>query len=413
MAKKEYDWEGGAVLDDHTKKKHEILKEYFRQYLITRCQTPQQEKFRVSVVDGFSGGGLYRCGSFGSPLIFLDTLDKTTKEINIKRLASALKPIQVECLLIFNDQDGSVIHQLKSNASPVIAAIKEQNTSLNIQVEFYNECFEVVYPKIKQRLTVAKCNNVFFNLDQCGYSHVTAPIITDIMSSWKSSEVILTFMIKTLLTFLSPRSGNNKVPLDPGIKAKIDLLQSSNEGHLSKKEWLAAAEQIAYTHLKNHATYVSPFSINNPSGWRYWLMHFASNYRARQVYNNVLHESGKAQAHYGRSGLHMLSYDPREEGQLYLFDQDSRAEAKSCLYDDIPRFIAASGNVLTVQEFYASAYSETPAHSDDIHEMIMENPDLEVITGSGGTRRKAHSIKPTDILKLKNQRSFFFMFPRE
>jgi three-Cys-motif partner protein len=74
MARKDYDWDGGAELEVHTKKKHSILREYFRQYLIIRCQLPQQEKFRLAIVDGFSGAGLYKCGNFGSPLIFVDVL---------------------------------------------------------------------------------------------------------------------------------------------------------------------------------------------------------------------------------------------------------------------------------------------------------------------------------------------------
>ena len=85
MVQKNYDWKGGATLDDHTKKKHTILQEYFRQYLITRCKLPQREKFRLVIVDGFSGAGLYACGSYGSPLIFVDVLQNTLVSINIDR----------------------------------------------------------------------------------------------------------------------------------------------------------------------------------------------------------------------------------------------------------------------------------------------------------------------------------------
>lgn len=141
-------------------------------------------------------------------------------------------------------------------------------------------------------------------------------------------------------------------------------------------------------------------------------MHFATSYRARQVYNDVLHQCD-AQAHFGRSGLNMLSYNPAHEGQFYLFNTDSRQAAKEALFDDIPRFVAESGDVINMHDFYAAAYSETPAHSEDIHEMIIENNDIEVITETGGTRRKANTIKPTDTLKMKDQKSFIFMFPEK
>lgn len=409
MAKKEYDWRSGANLDEHTKKKHSILSKYFRQYLLTRCQIPQQGRFRLVVVDGFSGAGLYGCGGFGSPLIFVDVLIKATNEINIQRSTQNMKPVRIECLLLLNDLNTDVVEQLKENITPHLIRAKDEAPNLYIDTEYFNEDFDTLYPQVKRRILSANCSNVLFNLDQCGYSNVTSYNIRDIASTWKKAEVLLTFMIGSLLAYLSPKKESNAVPLEPEVQNKIDGLLNDDNA-IGKNEWLGQAEKIAYTHLKNCAPYVSPFSINNPDGWRYWLMHFSNVYRARQVYNNILHEEDASQAHYGRAGLNMLSYDPRDEVTLYLFDADSREVAKASLYDDVPRFVAESGDTLAVEEFYATAYSETPAHSDDIHEMIIENPDLEVITESGGKRQKANTIKANDTLKLKNQQSMFFMF---
>ncbi len=159
------------------------------------------------------------------------------------------------------------------------------------------------------------------------------------------------------------------------------------------------------------APFVSPFSINNPGGWRYWLIHFANNYRARQVYNNVLHQNSTAQAHFGRSGLDMLSYDPRhEDGSLYLFDVSGREKARVQLFSDIPHLISESGDVINVGNFYEGIYNATPAHTDDVHQAIIENPDIEVITPAGGERRSPNAIGIDDVLRLKRQKSFFPMF---
>ncbi len=409
METKNYDWEHGPELKDHTKKKHKILAQYFREYLIIRCQLPKREKFRLAIVDGFCGAGLYKCNSFGSPLIFLDVLKNTTKEINLHRQSQGIRPIQIECLLILNDENKQAIELLRANTAPFLAAIKDENENLYVELEFFNSKFELLYPQVKQKLLSARCSNVLFNLDQCGYSLVSTDIIKDIMKSWDSAEILLTFMISSMLTFLSQKKEASGVPLEPEVKTKIDALLS-DANLLEKKQWMGEAEKIVYMHLEDCASYVSPFSIKNPKGWRYWFMHFANRYRARQAYNDILHRNALPQAHFGRAGLHMLSYDPKEEGMLYLFDDDSRQSAKENLYDDIPRFIAESGDALLVQDFYATAYSKTPAHSDDIHEMIIENPDMEVITEAGGKRRQANTIKPSDTLKLNSQKSMFFMF---
>ena len=182
-------------------------------------------------------------------------------------------------------------------------------------------------------------------------------------------------------------------------------------GLMSKNDWLGTAEKIVFDTFRLCAPYVSPFSINNPEGWRYWLIHFANAYRARQVYNNVLHDNASLQAHFGRSGLNMLSYDPRHDaGMLYLFDDNGRASAKDQLLGDIPRLMTESGDAMPVMNFYESIYNDTPAHADDVHAAIIENPDLEVMTPVGGFRRKANTIGVNDVIKVKTQHSFFPMF---
>jgi hypothetical protein len=180
------------------------------------------------------------------------------------------------------------------------------------------------------------------------------------------------------------------------------------DGMISNAAFLGAAERIVFESFKVVARFVSPFSIANPDGWRYWLIHFANNYRARQVYNNVLHGNG-SQAHFGRSGLDMLAYDPaKDEGTLYLFERSDRTKAKEQLIDDIPRLVAESGDAMHVAEFYEAAYNATPAHADDIHAAMIESDELEIFTESGGQRRKANTIVVGDTIKLKSQRSFAF-----
>jgi hypothetical protein len=169
--------------------------------------------------------------------------------------------------------------------------------------------------------------------------------------------------------------GQVRLVLDnPGLLAQQLRFLSLDAGYLSPLEgmmnqqaWLGTAEQIVFQAFKECAPYVSPFSIHNPEGWRYWLLHFANSFRARQEYNNILHENSSMQAHFGRSGLNMLSFDPSEGGSLYLFDVSGREIAKKELGDDIPRLVTEYGDALNVGEFYEAIYKMTPAHKDDIH----------------------------------------------
>lgn len=100
---KRYEWVDGAKLQDHSKRKHKILREYVFDYLTVRCTLPQQERFRLAVVDGFAGGGRYQCGTSGSPLIFIEELKRASEAVNTLRMGRGLAPIEIECLLVFND----------------------------------------------------------------------------------------------------------------------------------------------------------------------------------------------------------------------------------------------------------------------------------------------------------------------
>ena len=411
MVARTYKWKEGVELEPHTQKKHQILREYFRSYLLTRCQFPTTS-FKLIVVDGFSGSGLYEGGHTGSSLLFVEVLIEVIVKINIERDAKGWRPLSISCLLCLNDNDFEVTQELKQNIAEPLRQCREIE-HLSIETQFYSQPFEELYWELKPKLKAVGCNNVFFNLDQCGYIHVSTTILRDIIASWKSAEILLTFMIQSLITYLSPTKNN--VTLEPELRQSIQRLSIEFEkGQFGKTAWLGAAEKAVFEYLGQAAPFVSPFSINNNKGWRYWLMHFASSYRARQVFNNVLHSDFSTQAHFGRAGLKMLSYTPGDDVQLYLFNSDSREVAKKELYEDIPRMISESGDTLEMDEFYKLAYNETAAHSDDIHEMMILNPDVEVLTGSeGGMRRKANTIKVTDRLRLNKQQNLFFFYEKK
>lgn len=414
MVEKRYSWEVGATLDEHSKRKHKIVREYFARYLAVRCQLPMQSKFRLAIVDGFAGGGRYKCGSPGSPIIFIEELRLAAEQLNIKRQFEGMAPLDIECYLILNDFEPEAVNVLEGNVTPLLAEITQNVPKLHIEVKYLSKAFEEAYPEIKGLLEHGEYNNVLFNLDQCGHSKVELETITDIVASFASAEIFYTFGITSLLTFLQKSDPIRLATvLDPlGVRA-ADLGQL--DAVMNKDAWLGAAERLVFESFKRCSKFHSPFSINNQQGWRYWLIHFASSYRARQEYNDILHQNKSAQAHFGRSGLNMLSYDAHDDStMLYLFDEPGRIEAKKQLYEDIPRLISNYGDAINVGEFYEGIYNATPAHTDDIHFAIIENPDLEVITADrGGERRKANTIRASDTLRIKKQLTFpkFFGAP--
>lgn len=412
MTKSDYDWKNGAVLKDHTACKLKVLREYFEEYLRVRCRLPQQTRFKLCIVDGFAGGGRYKNGEPGSPIVFLETLIQLSNEINVDRAAQGMGPLEIGCLLVLNDSDPSVVALLKENLAPLLVAANEEAPHLVVEVQYRSQKFEDAYPEIRQTLLNGRFRNVLFNLDQCGDKMVGMETLGDILRTFQTSgEIFLTFMIKSLLTFLQKSNPN-------ALQTRLSHLgiTSNNlaplDGMLSKNEWLGTAEKIVFDAFQDCAPFVSTFSLNNPEGWQYWLIHFSNVPRARQVYNDVLHDNASHQAHFGRSGLslNMFAYDPDQMGKMYMFEERDRANAVNELAEDIPRLVEDFGDAMLVGDFYNSAYNLTPSHSEDIKSGMFLNPDLEVLTPSGNVRRKSHTIGTGDTLRIKRQKSFHILW---
>jgi len=65
-----------------------------------------------------------------------------------------------------------------------------------------------------------------------------------------------------------------------------------------------------------------------------------------------------------------------------------------------PRLVTAFDDSVVVGQFYSSIFNMTLAQMDDVHDAMIENPDLEVME-RGGQRRKGASIEGTDTVRMK------------
>lgn len=400
MVTSRYNWHEGVDLDDHTKRKLKVLKKYFRAYLLERCKNPIARGFRLAVIDGFSGGGYYKNGSPGSPIIFARTLLDTVREINDHRTSVGMPTVTVCCLMMLNDEDQDVIKLLQENIAPIIVESQEEAFNVKLEIRFSHEKFENHVDHFIDVIKKNRYKNVIYNLDQYGYSAVDHSTIAKLIQSSGSVEIFLTYLIEPLISYLS----KNDTKLFNSQLRHLGLTTDSfdiHNGQINKEEWMGIIESTIFYHFRTCAPYMSPFSIHNPDGWRYWLMHFSKVPRARQVYNNVLHDNSSSQAHFGLAGLNMLSYNPGDKRALkYLFDEEAREESREQLKEDVARTVRDGGNMIGVDDFYSEIYNETPAHSDDIHTAIMENPDLEIITPSGSPRRKVSGISLQDTIRF-------------
>ena len=99
MPKNGYEWEIGGpppVIEAHSLAKHEVIREYLSNYIQILCKRPVIEQLNLTLVDGFSGGGIYthyKSGEIiqGSPLILLNTIKEAEIHVNILRKEKGIR----------------------------------------------------------------------------------------------------------------------------------------------------------------------------------------------------------------------------------------------------------------------------------------------------------------------------------
>ncbi len=116
MAKGGYKWsiEDPQPLGEHSKAKHAVYREYLRRYLRERIKSLGFDVYRINIVDGFAGGGIYVSGRdrtpyYGSPIILLRTL----QEMQVELQARQRKPFLLDYRVHFVDEAPEAISTLQ------------------------------------------------------------------------------------------------------------------------------------------------------------------------------------------------------------------------------------------------------------------------------------------------------------
>ena len=167
---------------------------------------------------------------------------------------------------------------------------------------------------MRDLLAAGRYRNVVFNLDQCGHSHVGR------QTQSRSCEPIRRLKSSTPSrsrrrspSFRSPSRSSAR----PATPSRVGPTQLGIERDMRRAP--GSDRRTDRLERTGPARPISPFSLTIRTV-ALLADPFANVYRARQVYNNVLHDNSSMQPFRG-SGLNMLSYDPRHyDGALYLFD---------------------------------------------------------------------------------------------
>jgi len=426
VAKVPYQWALGErppPIQQHSVAKHEILRAYLVAYIQTLISSPRQEEFRLTLIDGFAGGGIYRHAStaqeiLGSPFVMLEAVKEAEFLVNRDRQ----KKVRLHLDYFFIESDRGAVEVLRHELRSRGYGGQLDQTIFVFQSKFQNKANEIVeFVKKKSQ----RASRALFLLDQYGYSDVPAPLINNLLQTLAGGEVILTFAVDSFLNFAGDNPINKRLLDQMGVP---DLFRSRTIDDIKKseKDWRLFIQGCLYKDLVNAcgARFYTPFFIRSSKGHGdYWLLHLSQRHRARDVMTRIHWEKNNHFIHYGGAGLEMfqmLGYvserDRNYTGQMELelgfcFDELAKQASVARLSEQIPHLIYPDPDGMSFGELFASTCNSSPASAQIYREAVgnlIQMKELEVIGQDGTERRSAARIHDSDQLLPPKQRSFVF-----
>jgi three-Cys-motif partner protein len=428
MVKKadKYSWHVGSPpppVDPHSLVKHQIVRDYLGRYIQVLMSNVRIEKLTLSIVDGFAGGGEYRTedGSGhhdGSPLIALNTVLEQQALLNIGRN----KPRGVDAKYYFVEKAKSNFEYLRALLGSRLPSGRIGNDVLLMQGTFQNHVSKII-EDIRSR---AGGERALFLLDQYAYDQVPAPLLRSIFSQLKGAEVLLTFNVDSLISFLSDREPSRAKLAEMGLDRYIDWRTIDSLKLSSPAAWRSTiqrslAKGLIETSGARHYTifYITP---QGSTTWTYWLVHLSNSYKARDVMISLHWAMANHFSHYLEPDLFTLGYRanndagatgqaPIDLGQAHHFDTMASQRCLSGLTRKLVPMIFDSGESIRFGDLLETIGSSTPATADMIRQALdpaIRERDIDARSADGKSRMKGSSLHLQDILVPSRQISLLF-----
>jgi len=288
-------------LGEHSLAKHRIIKAYLEKYVAILAVNLGVDQLNLSLVDGFSGGGVYRHPKTGeripgSPILMLESMDFAEAKANNARQK---KEFKLNTRFYFIDEQRTTIDYLKNELSSCEAA-HGKDDKINILCGQFSQHLNAVINKIK---STGRANRAIFLLDQYGYTDVTLANMRRIFRELPKAEVILTFAIDWLADFINETDSFKSALRNLELEHRRDLLLKLRQERAS--DWRPSVQHLLHQHFfeKSGADYYTPFFIHSVDSHRaYWLLHFSKHSTARNAMVDLHWGMHDHFQHFGKAG---------------------------------------------------------------------------------------------------------------
>lgn len=413
MAKDGFRWLPGQPppqIASHSHAKLNLLARYLDKYFDTVVVNPALDKISISFVDGFSGGGRYlRLDEErpGSPFVLLEAVKSATKRLNANRQ----KPLVIDAHFYFIDSSSNTLAYLEAELKASGFGQELRDGRIQLLKGRFESLYRELIDTIRER---HRAGRSVFVLDQKGWNAVQFRTIRNILHDLGRSEVLLTFAVDWLMTYLNESDEFRKAMTRLGIEGErlrkyVEAKGTAGYQYVIPRLLLQDMRQAT------GAPFFTPFFLRSKSANRdLWIIHLSKIVTARNVMVSSHWDVGNSSLHRGRAGLDMLGFDPHwEEGTAFDFGFDAHANTQisDAITTALPYKVEEMQrrSIPTVSEFLeqiANDTAATKAQIDTALSLLHSEKQIDILNQAGNRKRIGSRIQANDYLRLSEQPMF-------
>lgn len=414
-----YLWKIGSpppILNRHSQTKHSIVEDYVRRYISTFMAPAHIPELRLSIIDGFSGGGCYLTEdgglADGSPILTMQAVREARALVNLERRIP--RNINVEYTFVDLKSDTTAYLKYWLNAKldeKAVDQIDFDNTQI-ITRDFFLELPNLVQ-KIKKR---KMGEHALFILDQYSYKDIPLPQIKSILSTVKGAEVIMTFNVDNLTTYLSDRAANRKPVENIGLDSYVPWSELAQIKASQKQAWRRTLQKHLAHGIKceSGAKFMTLFFVK-PTGlmsWGYWLIHLSNQYRAHEVMKTLHWEHATEFGHELEPGIFVLGYNANKDedytGQetIQFSDRQSKEACVNGLREHFGKKIFEDNQPIRLGDLFENCVTNSMAaeyHLMEAARQLHASKNVIIVSKDGKVKRTNKSYNLSDVIEPAKQ----------
>jgi len=413
-----YFWQIGSpppILDRHSQTKHNIVEEYVRRYVLTLMAQAYIPELRLSLIDGFCGGGCYQTDdgglADGSPLLMMRAVREARMQLNQDRRVPRNINVEYSFVDILPDTTNYLRFWLDAKRQENAIDLIDYSRAEVITNNFFLELPNIVR-KIQQR---KMGEHAIFILDQYSYKDIPLPEIANILQTLKGAEVIMTFNVDNLTTYLSDRAANRKPIENIGLDKYIQWSELKSLKATQKREW----RQILQRHLahgikcESGAKFMTMFFVkpHGTNSWGYWLIHLSNRYRAHEVMKSLHWEHATDFGHELEPGIFVLGYNANKDSEYtgqetFEFGEQSKDACIDGVREHFGQTIFQLDKPTRLADLFQSCVTNSTAAENHLMEAARQlhtSKSIIIVSKDGTVRRTNKTYSLSDMIEPSKQ----------